>query len=58
MAKQPSKPQAQASWDVYKAASRAVLIGTVQAAHADVAIEAAAKEFKVDASRLIAVRRR
>jgi hypothetical protein len=46
-----------ASWDVYKLASKAVLIGTVEAADADAAREAAAKEFKVDARRLIAVRR-
>jgi hypothetical protein len=60
MAKQQSKPQSPplASWDVYKVASKAVLLGTVEAADADAAREAAAKEFKVDARRLFAVRRR
>jgi len=60
MAKLPSKPQAPplASWDVYKVASKAVLIGTGEAAEADAAREAAASEFKIDARRLIAVRRR
>src|SRR5215471_1400129 len=42
MAKQPSKPQAPplASWDVYKAVSKAVLLGDVEAANADAAREA------------------
>ena len=56
MAKQPSKPQLR--WDIYKAASKAKLIGTVEAADADEAIEKAAKEYKVIASKLIAVRYR
>ena len=46
------------SWDVFKAASKAVLIGTVEAVDSDAAIEKAATEFKVDARRLFAVRRR
>jgi len=45
-------------WDIYKAASKAKLIGTVEAADADEAIEKAAKEYKVIASKLIAVRYR
>ncbi len=39
-------------------APKAKWIGTVEAADADAAIEAAAKQFATDASKLIAVRRR
>jgi hypothetical protein len=43
----------------YRAASKAKWIGTVEATNdADAAIEAAAKEFATDASKLIAVQRR
>jgi hypothetical protein len=59
MAKQPSKPQAPPPlWDIYKAAAKAKPFGTVEAADADEAIEKAAKEYKVIASKLIAVPRR
>jgi hypothetical protein len=58
MAKQPSKPQAPTLWDIFKAANKVKPLGTVEAADADAAIEKAAKEFKVIASKLIAVRRR
>ena len=60
MAKQPTKPQSPplAVWDVYKAASKAKLIGTVEAADADEAIQKAAAEFKQPATKLIAVRYR
>jgi hypothetical protein len=58
MPKRPSPPQAPlSSWDIYRAASKARWIGSVEAADADAAIEAAAQEFKTDARRLIAVRR-
>jgi len=56
MPKQPTKPTF--AWDVYKAASKARWITTVEAADADEAIEKTAKEHKVIASKLIAVRRR
>ncbi len=46
------------SWNIYRAAAKAKWIGSVKAANADAAIEAAAKEFKTDARRLIAVRHR
>jgi hypothetical protein len=46
------------SWDIYRAASKARWIGSVEAADADAAIELAAKEFATDAWRLIAVQRR
>ena len=56
MAKQPTTPPL--IWDVHKAASKAKWITTVEAADADEAIEKAATEFKVIASKLIAVLRR
>jgi hypothetical protein len=59
MPKRPSPQQPQpsqlSSWDIYKAASKAKWIGTVEAPDADARIEAAAKEFKTDPWRLIAV---
>jgi hypothetical protein len=56
MAKQPPKPQAPPPlWDIYKAAAKAKPLGTVEAADADEAIEKAAEQFKVIASKLIAV---
>ena len=56
MAKKPTNPPLR--WDIYKAASKAKLIGTVEAADADEAIEKGAKEYNVIASKLIAVRYR
>jgi hypothetical protein len=44
-------------WEICRAASKAKWIGSVEAADADAAVEAAAKEFKTDAWRLIALRR-
>jgi hypothetical protein len=58
MAKQPNKPQAPTLWDIFKAANKARPLGTVEAADEDEAIEKAAKEYKVIASKLIAVARR
>jgi hypothetical protein len=54
----PRQPVQLWSWDIYRAASKAKWIGTVEAADADAAVEAAGKEFKTDANKLIAVRRR
>ena len=56
----PPKPQAPLTrWDIYRAAARARLIGTVEAPDADAAIKEAAKEFNIqDTKKLIAVRRR
>jgi hypothetical protein len=53
------KPQARPTrWDIYRAAAKAKLIGTVEAADADSAIKEAAKEFNVaDPRKLIAVQR-
>src|SRR5215470_7607341 len=43
-------------WDIYRAAAKAKLIGTVEAADADAAIEIATKEFNIeDTKKLIAV---
>jgi hypothetical protein len=44
-------------WDIYRAASRARLVGQVIARSADEAIEAAADVFNTDIKKLIAVRR-
>jgi hypothetical protein len=58
MPKRPSlhvpQPAPLWSWDIHRAAAKARWIGTVEAADADAAIQAAAKEFKVIASKLIA----
>jgi hypothetical protein len=57
MAKKPEPPKA-VTWDVYRAAHKPKIVGSVQAVDADEAIQKAAQEFKVDAWRLIAVPRR
>jgi hypothetical protein len=46
------------SWNIFRADGKAKWVGTVKAATADAAIEAAAKEFNTDARRLFAVRHR
>jgi hypothetical protein len=46
------------SWNIFRADGKAEWVGTVKAATADAAIEAAAKEFNTDARRLFAVRHR
>ena len=53
------KPQTRPMrWDIYRAAAKARLIGTVEAPDADAAIKVAAAEYKVpDPRKLIAVRR-
>jgi hypothetical protein len=56
MAKEPEPPKP-ISWNVYKIASKAVWLGEVEAPDEATAIEKAAAEFKVPASRLMAVRR-
>jgi 1,2-phenylacetyl-CoA epoxidase PaaB subunit len=57
MAKKPELPKL-VTWDIYRAAHKPKIVGSVQAADADEAIQKAAEEFKVDAWRLIAVQRR
>jgi hypothetical protein len=53
----PRKPKLLPTWEKYIARAKATRLGAVEAPDADGAIEAAAKEFKVDAKRLMAVRR-
>ena len=50
------KPQPLLRWDIYRAAAKARLLGTVEAADADEAIAVAVKEFQAkDPKRLIKV---
>jgi len=58
MAKKPEPTRQPTIWDVYRATAKLRPLGTVEAAAADEAIEKAAKEFKVIASKLIATPRR
>jgi hypothetical protein len=51
---EPSKP---IIWNVYKIASKAVRPGTIEAPDEASAMEKAAAEFKVPATRLLALRR-
>jgi hypothetical protein len=46
------------SWNIYRADGKAKWVGSVKAANASAAVEAAAKEFATDPRRLIAVRHR
>jgi hypothetical protein len=46
------------TWNTYRADGKAKWVGTVKAATAEAAIEAAAREFNTDARRLFAVRHR
>jgi hypothetical protein len=57
MAKKPEPPEP-VTWDVYRAAHKPKIVGSVQAVDAAEAVQKAAQEFKVDAWRLIAVQRR
>ena len=55
----PSQPEPpQTTWTIYKFASRLQWLGTVQAADKREASEKAAKEFRLDPAKLMAVRRR
>ena len=56
MARKPQPPQP-VTWTIYRAARKAELLGTVEATDEREAIEKAAKEFKQDPAKLIAVRR-
>jgi hypothetical protein len=46
------------SWTIYRAAHEAIWIGEVEAADERVAIEKAAEQFNVPATKLMATRRR
>ena len=52
---EPPKPT---SWDIYKVATKAVRLGTVEAPDKSSAIDKAAQEFKAEAWCLYAVPRR
>ena len=56
MAKKPESPKP-TTWTIYKIAAKAVRLGTVGAADEGTAIEKAAAEFRMPATRLMAVRR-
>jgi hypothetical protein len=56
MAKKPEPPQL-ATWSIYKIAARQTWIGAVEASDEAVAIEKAAEQFKVPATKLMATRR-
>ena len=56
MAKKPEPPKPTV-WNIYKLASKAVWLGTIEAHDAAAAIEKAAAEYKVPASKLMAVGR-
>jgi len=57
VAKKPEPPKL-TSWAIYKVAAKLRPLGTVEAANEAEAIAKAAEQFKVIASKLIAVRRR
>jgi hypothetical protein len=56
MAKKPEPPKP-IIWNVYKIASKAVWLGAVGAPDEAAAMEKAAAEFKVPATKLMAIRR-
>ena len=56
MAKKPEPPKP-TTWIIYKIAAKQTWLGSVEAADEHEAIQKAAAEFKVIASKLIAVRR-
>jgi hypothetical protein len=56
MAKKP-EPSKPIIWKVYKIANKAVWLGDVEAPDEAAAMEKAAEEFKVPATRLMALRR-
>ena len=56
MARKPEPPQP-ATWNIYKFASKAVWLGTVEALDETAAMEKAAAAYKVPANRLMAIRK-
>jgi membrane-bound lytic murein transglycosylase B len=58
LTRKPQPPsQEPVSWDIYRAAAKGKLLGTVEAADEREAIEKAAEQFNVPATKLNAVRR-
>ena len=58
MAKKPEPPPLPITWTIYKIAAKQTWVGTVEAPDEATAIEKAAAEFRVPATRLDAVARR
>jgi hypothetical protein len=58
MAMQPPEPPRPTRWNIYRVAGTARRLGTVEAAGLTEAIQKATEQFKIIASRLIAVERR
>jgi hypothetical protein len=60
MAKKPNEPQPTPLrlWSIHRVAHKAIRIGEVEAADERVAIEKAAEQFKLPATKLMATRRR
>jgi hypothetical protein len=58
VARKPQEPPSPTTWSIYKVASKAVWLGTVEAPDKQTAIEKGAQEFKTEAWRLYAVARR
>jgi len=58
MAKAPEPPPQPITWTVYKIAAKQTRIGTVEAPDESAAIEKAAAEFRIPATKLHAVRQR
>jgi len=57
MSRKPEPPQP-TTWIIFKIAAKQTWLGTVEAADEREAIEKAAKEFEVPATKLVAVSRR
>ena len=54
MARKPQPPSQPATWTIYRAAKKAVRLGEVEATDKQEAIEKAAEQFKVQATKLMA----
>jgi hypothetical protein len=56
VARKPQSPEP-TRWAIYRAARKAIWLGEVEATDEREAIEKAAKKFRMDAAKVIAVRR-
>jgi hypothetical protein len=57
MARKPQEPLQPVRWTIHRAAKKAVWVGEVEAVDEREAIEKASEQFKMPATKLIAVRR-